>query len=410
MMDKKDVLAEVLDGLDTLRTVVLNPHNETAELRTLMRRLVMLLESLQSMPSIAPTLYAQVLAMLSLLFDAEHGLLLKRLSDGDAQHVDWQQFQAHVQERKSLLEVAQQDLPLVRKMLARGCDLLGKPALEMDDLTQQCVAFERHIRCHLQDDEKVRDELKLLMAALQTSVQAMGGVLAEVGEDSPELLHTEKLLEQTLPDDPKQAQKLLQQAREGILHAGKKLNQASQSLKQTMTAHVQQMSVLSERLLDAEAQARNDPLTGLANRRKLTEYLTESSEGLICLMIDIDHFKAINDRYGHDCGDEVLEKLAELLQTSVRDTDMVARLGGEEFCIIVVGMVLEEAMQLAENIRQAVQLFDFSTKHGTIEVHISLGVAVCGETEKHKQWLKRADEALYVSKHEGRNRVTAAKA
>ncbi|MDX8384628.1 MAG: GGDEF domain-containing protein, partial [Ghiorsea sp.] len=379
MSSKNDKISELLEGLDTLRPVILATKGKDKEHRSLLRRMLSLLESLQMTPSIDPSLYKQALAMLAILFDAEHGALLKRMHDAEANDASWEKFHQHVKQRKQLMDAAQQDLPSVINMVHRGCDLLGKaqPA-EGTDLGQLCTTFERNIRAHLHDDAKVRNELNLLVSAMKESVSAMGTVLEGVGDDSPELQQTQKLLEKDLPSDPDQAQALLRQARQGILSAGKKLSTASQSLKQTMAKHVQQMSSLSNKLEHAEAQARNDPLTGLANRRKLTEFLSESDKeiSLVFLMLDIDHFKLINDRYGHDSGDEVLESLAELLKESVRDSDMVARLGGEEFGVVLTNASVEQGMVLAEKIRKTIEIFNFNTrKHGAIDVCISVGVA-----------------------------------
>jgi len=219
------------------------------------------------------------------------------------------------------------------------------------------------------------------------------------------------VLEQDLPSDPEQAQTLLRKARNNILKAGDKLNHASQHVKATMTTQVEQMNELSRRLHAAEAQARNDPLTGLGNRRKLREFFNtlhkETSTSF--LMIDIDHFKHINDQYGHDAGDLVLKKLSHLLKIAARSTDMVARLGGEEFCIVLPETNLAHAANLAEKIRHDIENETFQAQQGNIEVKVSIGVAERHEEETIAKWLKRADTVLYQAKRSGRNQVVCAK-
>jgi diguanylate cyclase (GGDEF)-like protein len=126
-------------------------------------------------------------------------------------------------------------------------------------------------------------------------------------------------------------------------------------------------------------------------------------------MIDIDHFKKINDRYGHDAGDDILSELAKVLNDSTRSSDMVARLGGEEFCIILPDAELKQAGILAANLCQAVSLHRFTSGSHHIDVNISLGVSQKKGSETSASSIKRADQALYQSKKDGRNRVTLAK-
>ncbi len=410
MSKMNHAISELLDGLDTIRPIVLAANDKNAELRSLLRRMLSLLETLQRTPNIEPALYTKVLSMLGAVFDAEHGALIKRMHDADASDVSWDKFDAHLKERKVLIDAAQQDLPAALTTIQRGCDLLGKPHPETDNLTDNFNAFERYLREYLRGNAKVRQEFNLLTSALKDSVKAMDGVLGEVGEESPELKQVQLVLEQDLPSDPEEAQILLRKARNEILKAGKTLTHASQQVKATMTAQVEQMNSLSKRLEHAEAQARNDPLTGLGNRRKLREYFADLPDNMISvfIMIDIDHFKQLNDKYGHDSGDYILEKLGYLLKVAVRSTDMVARLGGEEFCIVLPGTDAAQGTALAETIRKDVQSERFNTHHGNIDVKVSIGVSERMPDEPINNWVKRADEALYHSKHNGRNQVTTA--
>lgn len=157
-----------------------------------------------------------------------------------------------------------------------------------------------------------------------------------------------------------------------------------------------------------------DGLTGTFNHRRLQERLEEEvvriqrhPDFLSLLMVDIDHFKKINDTYGHPAGDAVLKKIAKTLMRLVRKTDLVSRYGGEEFCLLLVKTPSGHAEKLAERIRNTIAQNPVSWKGETIPVTVSIGVASCPDDSDNREGLLiRADRALYVSKNGGRNRVT----
>jgi two-component system cell cycle response regulator len=163
-----------------------------------------------------------------------------------------------------------------------------------------------------------------------------------------------------------------------------------------------------------------DQLTGLHNRRYMTGQLdalvkraSHGGDAVACLLIDIDHFKKINDGYGHDVGDEVLREFAVRLASNVRAIDLPCRYGGEEFVTIMPGTALDDAERIAERIRRYVSGSPFRVAQGSelLTVTISIGVAVLsGGDDTSEALLKRADEALYRAKRAGRNRVVAAAA
>ena len=410
-MSKKDnIINELLDGLDTVRPTLLASKEKNGELRSLLRRMLSLLESLQRMPHIEPALYAKVITILTPLVDVEHGALLKHLQHEHHDTQTWQQLEQHLKTRRQLIKIAQQDLPSVQLMLRRSCNLLGKPYPDTGELKQNLSMFEQYLKEYLQHHAKIRLGFTSITAALKDSVKAMDHVLDDIGDESPELKQVQQVLDQDLPEDPVQAQALLKSAAQNIKKASQKLSSASHKVKTTMTAQIQQMNTLTQRLKQAEEQARNDPLTGLANRRKLREYfdtLPQNKTSLF-LMLDIDFFKKINDTYGHDAGDEVLIKIADLLKQSVRSTDMVARLGGEEFCVILANTATKQGIKLAENIREKIEAKSFKSQHGDIQITISIGMAERQIDETINHWLKRADQALYHAKNNGRNQVTTA--
>lgn len=160
-----------------------------------------------------------------------------------------------------------------------------------------------------------------------------------------------------------------------------------------------------------------DQLTGLHNRRymegqlgALVKRATHGGDPVSALMIDIDHFKKINDAFGHDIGDEVLREFAVRLASNVRAIDLPCRYGGEEFTVIMPGARLEDAQRVAERIRLHVAGSPFRVSGGKelLTVTISIGVATTvGEGDTPEALLKRADEAVYEAKAGGRNKVVA---
>lgn len=159
--------------------------------------------------------------------------------------------------------------------------------------------------------------------------------------------------------------------------------------------------------------AMTDALTGLANRSRLNEAFDSElaryrrrGTPLAVLMIDLDHFKAVNDRYGHEAGDAVLCRVAKLLTESVRPSDMVCRLGGEEFCIFLAGTRLKEARRVAEELRQGTAALEFNHASQSIRLSVSIGVAVLGaDGDELVRLLQAADQRLYEAKQTGRDRV-----
>jgi diguanylate cyclase (GGDEF)-like protein len=157
-----------------------------------------------------------------------------------------------------------------------------------------------------------------------------------------------------------------------------------------------------------------DPLTGLHNRRWLDEMLVrlvtraaQGAESLSVVMVDIDHFKRLNDGWGHPAGDVALVAVANELRRRVRPTDAVARYGGEEFAIVLPRTGADEAMIAADRFREAIAFSGIVLPDGTTlpRVTVSCGVAALQDGETAAALLGRADEALYAAKSAGRNRV-----
>ncbi len=164
---------------------------------------------------------------------------------------------------------------------------------------------------------------------------------------------------------------------------------------------------------NAERLAHKDELTGLNNRRAFFEQSHHAfkqskryGHPISAIMIDIDHFKMINDSYGHAFGDMVLQALAERLQVAVREIDIVARMGGEEFAVVLPETSLEEAARLAERLRAAIANGPVKNEEHEVRITASLGVATRSNDDNNiEPILTRADDALYAAKKEGRNQT-----
>ena len=175
----------------------------------------------------------------------------------------------------------------------------------------------------------------------------------------------------------------------------------------------QQLVLLRQKMDRLRADADLDSLTGLANRRRFRVALAREVERwrryrspCALLMLDIDHLKAVNDKYGHPVGDMVIRQIAQTLKEVSRDNDTAARLGGEEFALLLAGVELHRAVAAAERLRT---VLGGKRVEGVGTVTVSIGVASCPENATSERMLYSAsDGALYVSKNAGRDRVSVA--
>lgn len=184
----------------------------------------------------------------------------------------------------------------------------------------------------------------------------------------------------------------------------------------TTLARMAATSISNAYLHDRVARmATTDGLTGLYNHRYFQERLSERIEEArrhptrhSLVLVDIDHFKKVNDTYGHPVGDEVLKRLAILLKESVRTIDLAARYGGEEFVLLLANTDRKGALQLAERVRKEAKKLKFETDEAEFSITLSMGVATFPDDARTKESLiENADEALYYAKEHGRNKVVA---
>jgi eukaryotic-like serine/threonine-protein kinase len=164
---------------------------------------------------------------------------------------------------------------------------------------------------------------------------------------------------------------------------------------------------------EVERLSLTDPLTGLRNRRgfmddarRNVDIAIRHKHPLSVLMLDIDHFKRVNDAYGHAMGDKVLAGIALVCRKLMRTTDLLARFGGEEFCFLFPETTSQNALLLAERLRASIAAVRFDFEAQSFSVTVSIGISECmGEKDSLEKLLARSDEALYQAKNTGRNRV-----
>ena len=179
---------------------------------------------------------------------------------------------------------------------------------------------------------------------------------------------------------------------------------------------LQQMTEsLSVRSQSLEHAAVTDGLTGMYNRRYFDDALSEYlhafgriNKPIGMVILDLDHFKKVNDIHGHDVGDEVLRQIAECLQVFTRYHDVVARLGGEEFAILSPNITERQLYNLSDRIRHAISDLNIRNGNVTLKVTVSAGLAIWDGVETGEELYRRADKQLYEAKRQGRNRVCAA--
>jgi diguanylate cyclase len=277
------------------------------------------------------------------------------------------------------------------------------PLITIDIVTQ---LFQKHIADNhiVISEEKTRELQKILMEMAKYIAQSS----REVSNQGNILDRYAMELEQaTSPDTIIEISKY-------IILETKSLVESSKKLKNELDSTICEINILNKELDGIRQAAKTDMLTGLLNRRgfydameKAIKEMQISRESLSVIMLDIDHFKKVNDTYGHLIGDNVLKMVAKLMRDHIKGKDIAARFGGEEFIIVLPNTALEGAYILAEHIRQSLWKMSWKIKDtgkSIGQISISLGVASYKDGESMDAVIKRADDALYHAKKTGRNK------
>lgn len=238
------------------------------------------------------------------------------------------------------------------------------------------------------------DYLAISLADNCRHVAALGGVAAQIDQNADPRAIVERLV--------------------GVLS---KALARGNALEANFTASLFELDKVRGHLAAAEHRSRTDVLTGLANRLALDDFLRaaqmaamESGNALSIILLDIDHFKAFNDQFGHQFGDQILRLIAQLLEQGLRNDDLAARFGGEELVGVLPGADVRFATGAAERIRQAIanhQITRRATGEVLTGVTVSIGVAQFAPGETLARLFERCDRALYAAKRAGRNRTVS---
>jgi len=259
-------------------------------------------------------------------------------------------------------------------------------------------------------DKEAQAVRETSMHALQT-LQEIVGVADLASDDAQQFGHTLRgLASKGLGESLGNLKHLI----EDLVQESKSMAGRTEYVGLRMRESAGKIEALERNLENAILDSTLDGLTGVSNRRsfdatirKLAGEAMNSGENLAMLMIDIDHFKRVNDTWGHQTGDTVLRYLAKTLQKAVRGGDYVARYGGEEFAILLPRTDGKAAVSVAENIRLALsrEPIELEVTPPMTPVTVSIGVACYDPGEPLAEWVGRADAALYIAKRDGRNRV-----
>lgn len=281
--------------------------------------------------------------------------------------------------------------------------------LETNEPLSDDEAYRLYARHVSERDAAVLDHLQ---QRLQDLLDDTARTINSAGEDSGHFTRTLRESRSDLEQEATAAK--IQQVISRLLSEALRMETMTQILSEKLDGSTREVRALTEQLQRAQTEAVIDPLCGIHNRRgflREAKALLESSAGLegsAIVLADVDHFKQVNDTYGHLLGDKVLRSVGGIFRESVKEVGVAARVGGEEFALLLPGTTLQAARALAEQIRAAVgrgRIQREKNKEDIGSITVSLGVAVGTAGETLDMLMFRADRALYSAKRAGRNQV-----
>ncbi|MBR0555244.1 diguanylate cyclase [Ciceribacter sp. L1K23] len=286
--------------------------------------------------------------------------------------------------------------------LSRELAALGSQATqeELDAIGQQYFSSQ-HGRMVETAHDRIAAELDSLLRLLRQEQNSLESYSRLLGETYSRINSKNNASADIL----RSAITILTEATEGTMAHG-------EQTVESVTRKSHEMDMVRKELDEYKRIANTDSLTRLSNRRAFDDRLAtvyDGSAGLTGLiLIDIDHFKRVNDSFGHPVGDKVLATVATVIRNHVRKDSFIARTGGEEFAVIVDGLGAEEIQQICERVRTALESTPFKNSKSGVNygpITISLGYCMAGEAEDAGDLYSKADIALYCAKHAGRNRT-----
>lgn len=266
--------------------------------------------------------------------------------------------------------------------------------------------------CDCPDDEK---NGQLSQELLSTVANILGMLVDMAGKAALSNTSLEKhIKELATTNEPKRVLNIASE----IISETRHFMEETEKFEETIASTSQEIAALKNELVNVRKQASIDPLTGLHNRRAFNEALQQcieenlNEENQFCmLLIDIDHFKKINDTHGHLVGDKVLAGIANVMTKKMRGGDYSSRFGGEEFSILLQNTMITGAFTVAENLRKVIESLKLKhIKSGEYigQVTVSIGVSCYRKGESDQEFIDRCDKALYRAKSLGRNRTVIA--
>ncbi|MFK5925198.1 MAG: diguanylate cyclase [Desulfuromusa sp.] len=290
-----------------------------------------------------------------------------------------------------LIEVA---IPILLDDVPLGFFFLGQflhHPPDRDYFRRQAIAYGFDIDAYLQALEKVPVVSRQRIDYLMRFFARFFNLLARIGAENQKRLHAEAEIQKAKEELEVRVEERTRELNQALLDVGDLAAQLNTSLQQ-----VEQLAV-------------TDTLTETYNRRKFDEVFADEHQHaehekspFSLIMLDLDHFKRVNDKFGHSAGDQVLKRLCRLIRGLIRQGDLLIRWGGEEFILLLPATALEEAVPFAERVRLEVEQEAFPMVG---QITISLGVAQFQKGDSIDALLKRVDNALYQAKQNGRNRV-----
>ena len=310
--------------------------------------------------------------------------------------------------------VADEQLPSVINNIAEIVSSLGSQAVTekleyqefLEALTEKLQSLDEHIRETNDNDAKAFEQRHAINQAMEDEVQGLRGHVEKA--DNLEQLKT--TVSKRLDSLNQHFENHQQSDRAQFEQSQKQIQALNERLKMMETESV----ILRESAVKSRELALKDALTGIWNRQALDENIEKEfirwqryQKPLSLVVWDIDFFKRVNDTYGHTAGDKVLKTVARLFKQETRDADFIARFGGEEFVGIFPETRLEDALILANKIREKLQDSKFHYEHKPVPITASAGLATFRPNDTIEDVFKRADSALYLAKEGGRNRCIA---